>query len=782
MNYLGVCKHFSSRTALCGLYLGVTLAASAANQPARRIAKSIDGNETFTLTGNTRPHLAQAQDQGEVDPGMPLTRMTLHFALSAAQMTDQQQLLQQQLTRKTSGYHKWLTPEQYAARFGVNSSDIEKVSEWLTQQGFSNIEVARSRTAISFSGSAAQAQTAFHTAIHHYVTAEGQRHYANAGDPVLPRALQGVAGSLRGLDDIHPKPPARPHFTSSISGNHFLTPDDFATIYDIQPLYGNGIDGTGQKIALVGQTDIALSDLQAFRSASGLPQNDPQIILTGTDPGTIADDASESDLDLEWAGGIAKNATLIFVTSTDVFTSLAYAIQNNVAPVVAITYGNCEAQIGRAYVQTLNNLLAQANLQGQTIVAASGDAGAADCDTANTAVSGLAVDFPASSPYVTGMGGTSFNEGTGSYWNSTNNSYGGSASSYIPEFAWNDSSATVGLAATGGGASIFFAKPSWQSGTGVPADGVRDVPDVSLASSPSHDGALYCTAGSCVNGFRDANQNLSVVGGTSLASPSFAAVVALLNQQTKNTQGNINPALYALASFSTDAFHDITSGNNIVPCRVGTPNCGTNGQMGFTAGTGYDQVTGLGSIDTYNMILEWNGDFRLTASPTTLSVARGASASVLVGVAAEGNFAGPVSFTCSVPSTLTNTTCSIPGTVNGSGTATLTITTGATATAPGWNGWSKLPGTGQPLAWVGLAGLVLLAGAYYAGGRRRAPLFSGAFALVFLVAAAGCGDGGGSSTTVVSSTTQPVVQTGTVTIKGTSGSLTNSVTVSVSVP
>jgi subtilase family serine protease len=776
---------FSHRCVGFTILLSSALAALGASESQRRIRGSIENNETFALTGNTRPMLALAHDQGEVDAATPLTQMTLHFTLSAAQSADQAQLLKQQTTRKTSQYHKWLTPEQYAERFGVNSADLQQTVSWLAQQGFSNIAVGRSHTSISFSGTATQAQSAFHTAIHHYVTSDGKTHFANSSDPALPKALSGMVASIRGLNDLHPAPHARPHFTSSISGNTFLTPNDFATIYDLQPLYGNGIDGTGQTIAVVGQSDIALSDIEAFRTAAGLPQNDPQIILTGADPGIKSDDEGESDLDIEWTGGIAKNATIIFVTSTDVFTSLTYAIDNNVAPVISITYGNCEAQLGSAELTALGGVLQQAAMQGQSIVAASGDSGAADCDTGNFATSGLAVDFPGTSPYVTSLGGTSFSgdlTAPATYWSSTNNANQGSALSYIPEVAWNDTALGQGLAASGGGASIFFTKPTWQAGTGVPADGARDVPDLALAASPSHDGLLYCTAGSCANlpgyPFRDANQNLTVVGGTSAAAPGFAAILSLLVQQTKAAQGNVNPTLYALASFSKDAFHDITSGNNIVPCQAGKPDCPVSPalqQFGYTTGTGYDQVTGLGSVDAYNMIREWTGDFSVSASPATLSIARGASSSVLLTVASEGSFAGTVSFTCTVSSALTNTTCAIPGTISGAGTATLTITTGATAGGGGWWRFGKFPWQMIALGW-GLC----LCGMFYmwkAGRLKAVPaLCTVSLALVLT----GCGDGGSSGGGSVNPTTP--TETGTVTINATSGTLTNSATINVSVP
>ncbi len=590
-------------------------------QPPSRIQGNIESRQTFTLAGNTRPALANAQDQGRANPALQLPHITLHLAMTASQNAALQQLLTDQQTRGNSRYHQWLTPEQYGEQFGVSAADLQKITDWLQGLGFSNVEIARSRNAVSFSGTAGQAESAFQTSIHRYLM-NGQSHFANASDPILPKALQGMVEGIRGLHDFHPKPlgirraATQPHFTSSISGNHFLIPDDFATIYDVKPLYATGIDGTGQTIAIPGQSDIALSDIEAFRSAAGLPPNDPQVILTGTDPGTSSSDESESDLDIEWAGGVAKNATIIFVNSTDVFTSVTYAVQNNVAPVLSITYGNCEADMGTTEINSLTTLFEQANSQGMTVLAASGDNGAADCDNSNAKIAshGLAVDVPASIPYVTALGGTEFNEGSGTYWSAANNADSGSALSYIPEMAWNDTAANGSLAASGGGKSTYFTKPTWQTGTGVPYDGARDVPDLAFAGSPDHDGYIICSAGSCVNGFREANQDLNVFGGTSAATPSFAAIVALLNQQTGDRQGNINPTLYALASVSANAFHDITQGNNIVPCRQGSPDCPTGGEIGYSTGVGYDQVTGWGSVDAQNLVSQWTS---YTPSPVT---------------------------------------------------------------------------------------------------------------------------------------------------------------------
>ncbi|MBV9759954.1 MAG: hypothetical protein JO340_05275 [Acidobacteriaceae bacterium] len=583
-------------------------------QPPSRITTDIPSTQTFVLPGSVRPVIVHAQDQGPVEPALALPRITLHLAMSPDQRADLLQLLSEQQTPGNARYHQWLTPEQFADEFGANQLDIQKITEWLQSLGFSSIEVARSRTSVSFSGTAAQAETAFQTVIHQYLV-DGQRHYANATNPILPKPLEGMVESIRGLHDFHPRPlgiragsALKAHFTSNISGSHFLAPDDWATIYDVKPLYANGITGSGINIAIPGQSDIALSDIAAFRSAAGLPANAPQVILSGTDPGTNSGDESESDLDIEWAGGIAKNATIIFVNSQDAFGSAAYIVENNLAGVLSITYGNCEADLGTAEVNTLTSLFQQANSQGMTVIAAAGDQGAADCEdaTSSTATSGPAVDVPAAIPYVTGVGGTEFSEGSGNYWSATNNANGGSALSYIPEIAWNDTTENGTLSASGGGRSTMFSKPSWQTGTGVPFDNARDVPDLAFAASPDHDGLLICSAGSCVSGFRMQNQDLNVIGGTSASAPSFAAVVALLNQQLGGRQGNINPTLYGLASISTDAFHDVTRGNNVVPCQAGSTGCPPSLQLGYSTTVGYDLVTGWGSADVYNLLSQWS--------------------------------------------------------------------------------------------------------------------------------------------------------------------------------
>jgi hypothetical protein len=653
--------------------------------PGDRIAR-VNPETTAAVPGSVHPLARHEFDRGAAADSMPLSGLAIHFQRSAAQQSALETVIAEQNDPSSPQFHKWLTPEQFATQFGMSAQDVATTSAWLASQGFSVVKVSDSGNSILFSGNAGQVHHALGTEIHHFQV-NGVTHYANASAVTLPAALANVVASVSGLNDFHPVPKAIARqvaspavqdnaqdslttlFTSGISGNHYLAPGDFNTIYDVNGLLNNGFTGTGETIGIAGQTDVVLSDITAFRAAAGLPVNNPTIFLIpgSGDPGLSHSQLTEADLDLEWSGGIAKNANVVFLNSTDVFDSLEYAIENRVPvnssnvliPILSISYGLCEANIGS--VSTAEADFQQAAAQGQTIIAASGDDGAADCDDGtNTviAVQGLAVDYPASSAYVTGVGGTEFNEGlaTGAttYWSgnvsgTSSTDIISSATSYIPEMVWDDTptasqSQTDGrLAAGGGGASILFTKPTWQTGVpGIPADGKRDVPDIALNASPAHDSYLLCTqvqldsngqyAGSCGNGFRIADGSqadtsvLSVVGGTSAGAPSFASVLALIEQKLGAPQGLVNKALYGIASNATSyasAFHDITVGSNTVPCSGGT-GC-SSGVLGFHAGTGYDQATGLGSIDANNLatayanyVISNGGKVGTTVALTTL--------------------------------------------------------------------------------------------------------------------------------------------------------------------
>jgi uncharacterized protein (TIGR03437 family) len=572
-----------------------------------RLRVAVDNSQRLSLHGFVHPAAKASNDAGAVADSFPLPAITMAFQPSAAQQAALDTLLAQQQDPSSPNYHVWLTPEQYAGQFGMSAGDLAKVNAWLQAQGFHVNNNARGRNWVSFSGTAGQVKSAFHTEIHRY-NVNGETHYANSSEPQIPAALSGIVAGIRCLNDFKMKPRLRrmaaPQLTSR--GQHFIGPSDFAAIYDVAPLYAAGVDGTGQKIAVVGQTGIKLSDITAFRSNFGLPAINLQQVRAGADPGVSSNDLPEADLDIEWSSAVAQNATIMYVYSEDVWTSALYAVDNAVAPVITMSYGECE-QSDLGDLPGFRAAAQQANAEGITWFAAAGDSGAADCEDqgASTAQDGLAVDVPGSIPEITSMGGTEFSEGSGSYWNSS-----GNAISYIPEIVWNDSVVDQQLAGGGGGTSVYFSRPGWQTGPGVPNDAFRHVPDISLSASADHDGYYVYTGGSA-----------NYFGGTSVAAPTMAGIAALLNQYLVSTGiqkqpgiGNVNPTLYRLGQSTANVFHDVSAGNNFMPCAVGSPDC-TTGNMGFPAAANYDSASGWGSVDAANLVHQWS-----TAAPQSSAV------------------------------------------------------------------------------------------------------------------------------------------------------------------
>lgn len=596
---------------------------AAASAAPDRITRPIDPARTTVLRGQVH-RLAQARyDQGAADPNLQIPYVTVFLQPGPG--------LEPFLATQ---HGKWLTPEQFADRFGVSQNDTRKITAWLASQGLHVNDVARGRHWITFSGSAGVIGRALHTEIHRYQVG-GQMHFANATDPAIPAALQGVVAGFTGLDDFQPTPVRQPQPAyNAPGGEHWLAPGDLATIYDVTPLYKAGIDGTGQTIVVVGDSDPLLDDVSQYRQMFGLPPNNPETVLAGADPG-ITVGLLEADLDLEVAGALAPQASLVYVYSSSFFTALQYAVDQSLGQILSVSFGVCEAT-APLYQRAV---LQQANAQGITVVVASGDAGAATCDRFNPtpqASSGVSVSWPASLPEVTAVGGTEFNEGTGNYWLPRAAANGGSAKSYIPETTWNDSAALNGLDASGGGPSALFPKPAWQSGNGVPNDNVRDVPDISFAASDRHD--PYAAV---LFGFP------TPLGGTSASAPLFAGMLALLNQYEVSQGviaapglGNINPSLYTLAQTSSGAFHDITTGSSDVPCAQGTLDC-VNGVLGFNAGPGYDLTTGLGSLDLNNFITQWKPGLPATVSLSLSPTAAGLTDTVQLTATVAGAGATP---------------------------------------------------------------------------------------------------------------------------------------------
>jgi len=756
-----------------------------------RIAGAIDSDHMVVLKGHIQRRAQPQFDQGRVEPSFQL-HVTLLTVPSPSQGKALTQLLAEQQDPKSPNFHKWITSPQYADRFGLSHNDIQKISAWLKSQGLTIVHLANGRNWIVFTGTASQIESAFRTEIHRYIV-NGETHFANAAPPSIPSALSSIAAGFRGLDDFVPKPmirkavpqarKVRPGYYDANTGfGDFLAPGDIATIYDLNPLYtaATPIDGTGEKLAIMGQTDVYLADLNDFRTGFDLPTitgcttatsganagaitsctpsstANFQYILTGTDPGVSTGDLTEADLDLEWSAATARGAQVIYVNTNPleggVFESFYYAIDSDpvVAPVISLSYGLCEWD-DRSYILTSTGMgsdeteLTMANAEGITFINSSGDSGSAECDPPltgapdanNIATGGLAVSYPASSPQVTAVGGTAIVNPTGfdsAYWGTSNGTNGGTAISYPPETAWNDDFELIpfingssalsiqeqyGIISSGGGVSNCalpnagltacvsgFAVPSWQSGlsfpTAPPTAG-RYSPDVSLLASPNFPGYVYCTpleelsnaspyntetTSSCASGIASAVNGLpvgdpttvapSIVGGTSASAPIFAGLVTMLNQYLNGPNspglGPINSTLYTLAATPANgAFHQVTTGENMAYCAAATPSpsyeinsaylCpGASGTQvfGWEASnadptTGYNLVTGLGSVDANALFTAWNAStsppptVTLTVSASTLQVNPGQPGTATISVTPSG---GTLTFVCTEPTAL----------------------------------------------------------------------------------------------------------------------------------
>jgi hypothetical protein len=722
-----------------------------AQTSAARITERIDPAHLTTLHSGVHPLARPEFDRGEISGGTRAERMLLVLARSPAQEGALRTLLESQQDASSPQFHQWLTPSAFGANFGPSDADLAVLTAWLTAQGFGAIQVNAGRTVVEFSGSAAQLNSAFHVSLHNYVV-HGVSYTANSAEPQIPSALAPVVAGFASLNNfprrahnapvgtvrrdkrtgaISPlsglgllKAPAAapasvahapststpsPDFTFSESNTtlYGIVPYDFATIYNVLPLWtaATPTDGTGQVIAISGRTDINPVDFVNFRRIFGLPVGAASsatgssylnIIYNGPNPGINSDEA-EADIDTQWAGAVAKGATIDFVTSADSITTYGidlseqYIVDNNLAPVMSTSYGACEQDLGPAGNLEYLQLWEQASAQGITALVSSGDSGNAGCDqsSATPAVVGTAVSGFQSTPFNVSVGGTDFNiaQGGAAYFSSANSvSTEASALGYIPEVPWNtsctnfqiplfspwiglnaeqvcntSSAVNDGLSAVGGASggpssctttdsngncTGGYPKPSWQTGPGVPADGVRDTPDVSLFASNGTWNAFYlvCEDDASLSGTCDVNapyEDFQGFGGTSIATPAFAGILAMVNQKMGARQGNANYVLYRLfnsqivaatpcnsnsSPSSSCVFHDIAVGTITQPCYSVATNCtftSANDRIGTLSGgaatAGYDTATGLGSVNATNLVNNWSTAV-LTATTTTLTL------------------------------------------------------------------------------------------------------------------------------------------------------------------
>lgn len=595
-----------------------------------------DGSSGRTLAGSIPAAFSSAQTLAPADPDLPLERIIL--VLNPRDPRELESFLARQQDPSSPDFHRWLTPAEFGLRFGARQDDLDALTTWLGSEGFDVEGPTIGRTALIFSGRLGQVERAFQTRIVNVVR-NGRPHTSNEIAPTVPSRLARSVAGILSLDDFPKrkpfavaKPLTGPLYTNGSS--HYLAPADFSAIYNVDPLYSAGIDGAGRTIGIPSRSNVNLENTRTFRTFFGLAANDPVVVLNGDDPGiltgTDAGFAQEATLDIQWAGAVAPKASVKMVLSKSTATtdgidlSTIYTVDNNLADIISISYGSCEQDLSAQDLALYNNLYAQASAQGSSVFAASGDSGAADCELGQSQGKTLSVNGLASSPHGTSVGGTQFNDvaNPSTYWETSNSPVQKkSVKSYIPEVPWNESSLMPGgrgLFATGGGVSTIYAKPAWQIAPGVPADGKRDTPDVSL-NAAGHTGYLVY--------YGATSSQLFIFSGTSASAPSFAGIATLLSQKVGQRLGNVNPMLYQLGNIQYSGgaavFHDVTTGNNTVP-----------GVDGYNAGPGYDLVTGLGSVDAKALVNAWVAtpisgiDFVLGASPGAVTIPTGFSASI----------------------------------------------------------------------------------------------------------------------------------------------------------
>jgi subtilase family serine protease len=668
-----------------------------------QITQSPNNNDRVALEGNVSPFATAQNDRGRVDDSTKLDHMFLQLKRPADREAALGTFMQQQQQIGSPNYHKWLTAAEFGQQYGPSQMDIDAITGWLKSQGFTVNRVYDSGMTIDFSGTAGQVRNAFATEIHH-LNVNGENHIANMAEPQIPAAFAAAVHGVVSLNDFRPHVNFKPHgdytFTSGSSTYQAVTPADLAKIYNLTPLFNEGINGTGQTIVLIEDTNVySTADITTFRSTFGLPTaNFTQVHPAScTNPGDVTGNDGEAELDVEYAGAAAPNAALELASCADTSTTFGglIAVQNlingtSVPTIMSISYGECEAANGATANAAYISAYQQAASEGVSVFVSSGDEGAASCDADKAnATHGIGVSGFASTPYNVAVGGTDFGDtyaGTNStYWSSTNGSTYGSALSYIPEIPWNDSCASVlistksgystpygttgfcnsttgkqyylttasgsggpsgcasGKASTSGvvsGTCKGTAKPSWQSVLGNPADGVRDIPDVSLFAANGVWGHyyVYCYSNTAGGGVActGAPSGWAGAGGTSFASPIMAAIQSLVNEKVGSAQGNPAPTYYALANTeygttgsatcnssngntvgSSCVFYDITQGDMDVNC-TGTHSCyrpsGTYGVLStststyakaYGTGTGWDFATGIGSVNAYNLVNAW---------------------------------------------------------------------------------------------------------------------------------------------------------------------------------
>jgi subtilase family serine protease len=599
------------------IYVKLVLSASLMIATVALIQSPLSAQTVSTLAGNHPLAAETMAPSADADPQQPLS---MAVTLSLHNRAELDALLADQQDPTSPEYHRWLTSAQFAARFGPSASEVEEVESWLVAQGFKVTAASAERRVIKFTGTVGQANRAFNVSLKTFGSTGA---YANVNDPEIPARFAGVIGYIGGLDNMHAFAPATGAIASGqgrllpdsavgsdanlestpdsagpapqgiIRGYVSFAPSDLQTFYDEKPLLKAHLKGAAAGcIAIVGVSDYRAGALKYFTDHFHLPAaHVTKVLADSSNPG-FNDAEAEALLDLEWSHVAAPKARIKFYTASALEDAINAAVTDSPpCGVISISFGYC-GEPDSFYGSVLDGMFSEAATQGQSVFIAAGDWGAAGLvysSAARGCVPGdsRSVSEMAADPYVTAVGGTSFNP---VYKGSKKKDVG-----WVSETVWNDSAISGG--ATGGGASAIFAKPAYQSGEGVPNDGVRDIPDVSLIASPNFPGVFVVLESSC---FKPSGCNgkgplaYGQFGGTSLSAPVWAGISRLIAQAAgKPLLGNLNPKIYTLAGagLSAAGFRDVLNGNNSF-----------NGVGGYSAGPGYDQCTGWGAVDIANFV------------------------------------------------------------------------------------------------------------------------------------------------------------------------------------
>jgi subtilase family serine protease len=574
MRSLGTLHRFALLT---GLALIVALARPAAG-----------ADSTISLEGNHPDESAAIVGEGVASASQPLA---MRVTMALRNRSELARLLAAQQDPASSDYHRWLTPDEFTARFGPTAADLSKVESWLRKKGCTVNSGDASTREVSFTGTVAQAQKAFGVKI--AATADGKL-YSNTSDPAVPANLAPLIESIHGLDNLlHSVPAARrvsksdssdasPAVVANGMGPAF-GPSDIYTFYDETPLASSGIDGAGPGcIGVVEDSDIDQPSADAFNSQFDLPAltsaNFSTELVDGTDPGQNSDEL-ETVVDVNYSHAIAPGSSIrIYLgnqsntKSSAILDAIHAAVKEKNSPCSAISISFEFCGGSKSFYKTQNGFFAQAAAQGQSVFVASGDEGAAglQLNKSGSCVTGTSrnINEIAASPNVTAVGGTEF---TPTYAMEDNDV------GFVAESVWDDASG-----AAGGGESKVFKQPKFQKGL-IKKEKKRDIPDISFGASRLSPGFFY-------GGTEEGEPVvLCCVGGTSIGAPSWAGISQLIAQANGAKVGNLNTRLYQLGVENNGAstgIRDVTSGNN-----------NFNGVTGFTAGPGYDEASGWGTVD-----------------------------------------------------------------------------------------------------------------------------------------------------------------------------------------